>query len=125
MNWNEVKIIADENIGSSLTNYLKSQNINITPFLEKFTFGTTDEEIIDTSNKLQSLVLKQDSDFSDLIFTNKYLNTGIIFLRPGSGNSVLHISTLQRILTLKVPRKPYIISARNNAKEIFIRIREL
>ena len=125
MNWNEVKIIADENIGSSLTNYLKSQNINITPFLEKFTFGTTDEEIIDTSNKLQSLVLKQDSDFSDLIFTNKYLNTGIIFLRLGSGNSVLHISTLQRILTLKVPRKPYIISARNNAKEIFIRIREL
>ena len=73
-------IIADENISAGIINSLKKENFNVLSIQEEYR-GIRDIEVIELAVKMNSLILTEDSDFGEWIFSHKEKSTGVIYLR--------------------------------------------
>jgi len=73
-------IIADENISASIINSLKKENFNVLSIRDEYR-GIKDIEVIELAVKMNSLILTEDSDFGEWIFSHKEKSTGVIYLR--------------------------------------------
>ncbi|MCB9281658.1 MAG: DUF5615 family PIN-like protein [Lewinellaceae bacterium] len=52
--------------------------------------GCNDTEIIRLGNQTERVILTEDRDFCQIIFTQNHEFTGVIYLRPGSFFSAFH-----------------------------------
>lgn len=73
-------IIADENISASIINSLKNENFKVLSIKDE-NRGIKDIEIIKLAVKMNSLILTEDSDFGEWVFSHKEKSTGILYLR--------------------------------------------
>lgn len=73
-------ILADENISSSLIINLKNYNFKVLSIRDDYR-GINDIDIIELAIKLNSLILTEDSDFGEWIFSHKQKSTGVLYLR--------------------------------------------
>ena len=73
-------IIADENISAVLISSLRSLGIEVLSVREEWT-SISDEEILDRSLTPPRIILTEDKDFGEWIFSFQKKSMGIVFLR--------------------------------------------
>jgi predicted nuclease of predicted toxin-antitoxin system len=72
--------LADENISSSIISNLRDAGFKVLSIKDDYR-GLSDFEIIKLAVKFNSLILTEDSDFGEWIFSHKERSTGILYLR--------------------------------------------
>ena len=126
MELQEFSFLADENIHPDLITYLRHQGISIVSVKEETLSGTSDEDLIQLAEKERLIILTHDSDFGKIVFTNKGIHIGIIYLRPGHISPAFHIHTLQILLQTKLDLSiPFMLVAEKVSDTIRIRKRIL
>ena len=79
------EILADENVDSRIIRYLRNNQFSVISISESCP-GISDREVIDLAQNNAAILLTEDSDFGELVFSYKYRNVGIIYLRYVTGN---------------------------------------
>ncbi len=74
------KILADENVDFRIVRKLTEAGFEIISVL-KCCSGISDKEVLKLAKKHNALLLTEDSDFGEWIFSHKEKTTGVIFLR--------------------------------------------
>jgi predicted nuclease of predicted toxin-antitoxin system len=98
-----MKILADENIGRSIVEYLRYNKHDVFWIKEGYC-GITDYEILKLALKNQRILLTYDQDFGSLVFLEHKLHHGIILLRLTLDNSAMHIKALNNFFLLHKPK---------------------
>jgi len=78
----ELSFFADENIPGSLINWIKTNGFNISGIRLENLYGMDDEAIIQKALSEKKIIITQDSDFGEIIFTKKVKFYSVIFLQP-------------------------------------------
>jgi len=73
-------IVADENISNSIISRLRSAGYKVISIRADYR-GLEDSEIIKIAADKNSVVLTEDRDFGEWVFSHKVQNSGIIYLR--------------------------------------------
>lgn len=116
--------LTDENILANLILYLKSTGLDIIGTKEVVLNGKADEAIVDFAFENSRVILTQDSNFGNILFTTNKKVFGVIFLRPGHYSENFHIQTLKSILKQEISVEPtFILVAENDGDKVKIRIR--
>ncbi|MBL7191761.1 DUF5615 family PIN-like protein [bacterium] len=76
----KLNIIADENIGGSVINALRTSGYSVVSIKEQFP-GLSDQQIIDLAKETDSLIITEDNDFGKWTFHFRVKSKGIILLR--------------------------------------------
>jgi predicted nuclease of predicted toxin-antitoxin system len=76
-------ILADENIDARLVSALRFNNINVTSIKEDHP-GVKDEEVIRLSKNPQSIILTEDKDFGEWVYSHNEKEISVILLRYNS-----------------------------------------
>ena len=63
-------ILADENIDADIVSILQSNSIDVLHIKEN-NIGIPDEEVISLSKKLGRIILTEDKDFGEWVFSHK------------------------------------------------------
>lgn len=98
MELSEFSFLADENIHPDLILSLRQQNIKVISVKEEGLAGSTDDNLIIKAEQGGLIILTHDSDFGKIVFTNKGIHIGIVYLRPGHISPQFHIQTFQALL---------------------------
>ncbi len=83
MKLNTFTFLADENIPAKIILFLKTMGIDTLSANEVLLNGKADETIVDFAFANKRVILTQDSDFGNILFTTNKKVFGIVFLRPG------------------------------------------
>ena len=73
-------ILADENISLSLISALRNQGIKVIAATENYK-GYEDSEIIKLADENNAIILTEDRDFGEWIFSHRIKSSGVIYLR--------------------------------------------
>lgn len=93
---------------------------------EEGLFGLSDKAILEFAYATNRVVISQDSDFGTLVFREQMPLWGIIYLRPGHSNPLIHVQTMKNLLDYNPSLEyPFIIVGENNQEVIKFRIRLL
>ena len=82
MKFQQVRILADENISPQVVAFLRSQGIDVVDTKERGWQGKSDDELLETAYRENRWVLTHDSDFGSLAIHEDKPYWGIVFLRP-------------------------------------------
>jgi len=72
--------LADESVDFRIIEYLRNHDFNIISVLEEHK-GISDKDVLKLSLEYNCIVLTEDSDFGEWIFSYKEESNGILFLR--------------------------------------------
>jgi predicted nuclease of predicted toxin-antitoxin system len=75
-----LKILADENVDFRIVKQLREAGITVLTVVESSS-GISDIQVMELALKNDALILTEDSDFGELVFSYQHKNTGIIFIR--------------------------------------------
>jgi predicted nuclease of predicted toxin-antitoxin system len=92
-----VSIIADENIDSIIIQGLRYDEYEVLSIKESYR-GIKDIDIIVLANQSQSLILTEDKDFGEWVFSHKTESVGILFLRYDESELNEVIKSLKALL---------------------------
>jgi len=73
-------IVADESVDFRIIKYLREKNVSIYSILEKHS-GISDEEVVKIAKKNNCILLTEDSDFGEYVFSFQEKQISVIFLR--------------------------------------------
>ena len=105
MRFQELKILADENISPKIVTFLRSHGIDVLDVKEQGWFGKEDEELLIIAYKENRFVLTHDSDFGTLAIYEGKKYYGIIFIRVKNLNPSNVIKVCKQLLELKTDIK--------------------
>lgn len=123
----EFKFLADENLHKVIVAWLREQG-NDVKFVreESELIGSKDKDLIPIAFAEERIIITQDNDFGQIVFTNPVDFIGIIYLRPGHFPGGKHIQTLQSIVDQDLDFSPrFILTAENKNDSVRIRLRQL
>ncbi|MFY7787255.1 MAG: DUF5615 family PIN-like protein [Thermoflexibacteraceae bacterium] len=75
-----MKIVADESVNYRLVELLRQNSYEVVPICDVAS-GITDKEMIHFAQNLSALVLTEDKDFGELVFSHQIKAISIVFLR--------------------------------------------
>lgn len=75
-----MKFIVDENLGPSISNWLKNKGFDTFCVLQEAT-SVDDTAVLDIANKENRIIVTNDKDFGESIFKNHLPCKGVILLR--------------------------------------------
>lgn len=78
--WLQPKIVADENIELKIIQNLRENHFEPISIFET-SRGITDLEVIEIAEKNEALILTEDKDFGEWVFSHHKPTTGVILLR--------------------------------------------
>ncbi len=92
-----LKLLADECVDFRIIQNLREEGFDVISVLQDYR-GIKDKEILNLAKQLNAIIITEDSDFGEWIFSHKEKTTGVIFLRysPQRVNDIS--SALIRIL---------------------------
>lgn len=93
----QFKIIADENIDHKIIQNLIDKNYHVISVFESLR-GISDKEILEIAEKKQAIILTEDKDFGEWVYSHHIKVTGIILLRYQFWDSDKIITALCAIL---------------------------
>ncbi len=104
-------LVVDMNISDFIIEFLREQGIDVMTAREENWHRYEDRDILRKAHEMNRFVLTHDSDFSTLAVLENQSITGIIHLRPGSGNLPREkvIADLQVLLNAKIDWTPPLI----------------
>ena len=73
-------LLADENIDCRIIKNLRDAGFNVISVREDYC-GAKDREILNIAKQKELIVITEDKDFGELIFSFKAVNVGVVFLR--------------------------------------------
>ena len=79
--------LVDENIGGSVIMSLREQGYTVHSIKEQYP-GLSDVQIIDLANSTNSIIITEDTDFGELVFSYGLKSRGIILIRIKYSNKV-------------------------------------
>ncbi|MFN2438805.1 MAG: DUF5615 family PIN-like protein [Chitinophagaceae bacterium] len=124
MELSDFSYLADENISNHLVEFLRVQNSNLISVREQGLHGTSDEALVQLAEEKDLVILTHDSDFGKIIFTNRGIKTGVIFLRPGHIDPQYHIQTMQRLFSTSLELTfPFMLVVQRTGEDLKIRKR--
>ena len=97
MKYLSLNILADENICLSFINVLESSGFNVISVKNNYT-GFKDSEIIDIAVRSNALIVTEDRDFGEWVFSHQLKTTGIIYLRYNNNQKEEIIKELIHVL---------------------------
>jgi predicted nuclease of predicted toxin-antitoxin system len=115
---------ADENISPELIEWLKQKGYLVFSVSGQGMNGTGDDEIIKRCFANREIIITQDSDFGQLIFSSLVPFYIVIYLRPGHFDGRYHLPTIEKILDNKeklLPRTIIVGSRKNDLVRIRIK----
>lgn len=74
------RIIVDESVDIRIVNKLRNENYNVISILEEYR-SISDKEVLHLAKKHEAVLLTEDSDFGEWVFSHKKKGFGVIFLR--------------------------------------------
>jgi predicted nuclease of predicted toxin-antitoxin system len=78
-------IVADENIDQSIIDYLRYNNKTVLSIREELP-GISDIKVIDKAASEKALILTEDKDFGELIFSHGLKGCSVLLLRYKAAN---------------------------------------
>ncbi|MCK6693107.1 MAG: DUF5615 family PIN-like protein [Thermoanaerobaculia bacterium] len=124
MKINEFPLLTNENIDPDLVTYLRSKGFDVFDIKESGMQASTDEEIIRLGNQTGRVIITEDRDFCQIIFTQNPEFTGVVYFRPGSFFSAYHIATIDGLLALNPDvQPPFFITAEKQKNKIRLKVR--
>ena len=118
------KLLADENIDKSVTEYLISQGFDVYCVKGGHLEGRSDLEVLSFGMQEQRVILTHDTDFTTIAYTDKVAFVGIVFLQPGHIIPTFTLQTIKAVLSQHMELvAPFIIVAENKKTSIKIRLR--
>ena len=93
----KLKIFADENVDYRIIKYLRNEGFYIISVLEEYR-GISDKAVLSLAKEKEALLLTEDKDFGEWVYSFKEKNIGIVFLRykPNEIKEISH--SLLRLL---------------------------
>jgi len=76
----EYNLLADESVDFRIIRFLREKNINVYSILENHP-GIPDNQVIEIAKEKHSILLTEDSDFGEFVFSFQNKANSIIFLR--------------------------------------------
>jgi len=98
-----MKFIVDECVGSSVSEFLKSNNHTVISVFDELR-GWTDDDLLQKSNTENYILITSDKDFGEMIFKNQKPHKGIILIRCKPNTFKQKIIVLSKLL-LNYPDK--------------------
>ncbi|MDO7876098.1 DUF5615 family PIN-like protein [Hymenobacter sp. ASUV-10] len=95
-------ILADENIGQSLIEALRSAGYAVNSIYETAR-GISDDAVIIRSRNPPQLILTEDKDFGEWVFAHGIRDISVVFLRYDFRDTDLLIATLLELLRTRQP----------------------
>lgn len=110
-----LKILADECVDFRIIKKLRTEGFTVISVLEKYR-SIPDKKVLELARKSKAILLTEDSDFGEWIFSHKEKGVGVIFLRYKPNDieimlrSVIYLlnkykDTLSNKFTVIKPRK--------------------
>ena len=124
MIWRDLKFLTDENIDEELIAFLRSEGFDVTTVFEINLQSKSDVLILQEATKRNRIVISHDTDFGQIVFTQKIPFIGIIYLKPGHLVSEYTIQSLKTIFATQselIP--PFMVIAEHKGLHIKLRIR--
>ncbi|MGR3310153.1 MAG: DUF5615 family PIN-like protein [Candidatus Brocadiales bacterium] len=90
------KILADESLDFRIVKKLRQEGFDVISVLEKYR-SIPDKKVLELTKESNAILLTEDSDFGEWIFSHKEKGVGIIFLRYKPNdierilNSLIHV----------------------------------
>lgn len=75
-----LKVLADENVDFRIVRRLREMKFEVLSVLE-LAPGIPDKKVIEMARNEKALILTEDSDFGELVFSHKIAQIGVLFLR--------------------------------------------
>jgi predicted nuclease of predicted toxin-antitoxin system len=91
------KILADENLDFRIVKRLRQEGYEVISILEDYR-SIMDREVLEISREFNALLMTEDNDFGEWIFSHKEKTTGVIFLRYASKDIYEIINTILNLL---------------------------
>ena len=92
-----MRFLVDECTGTSVANWLKSQNHEIFSVFDQWR-GVTDDAILEKCYKENYILITSDKDFGEMVFRNQKVHNGIILIRCNPNNYLKRIEVLSKLL---------------------------
>ena len=75
-----LKILADESLDFRIVTELRNKGFEVISVLREYQ-GATDKTVLDLARQHTALLVTEDSDFGEWVFSHKEKNVSVIFLR--------------------------------------------
>lgn len=92
-----MKFLTDENLGRRIPRYLREAGYDVIPSHR----GISDVEVLVLANKEERILITLDKDFGELVFKEKLIYSGVIFLRLKDESVENKKKVLLRVLSSK------------------------
>ena len=118
-------LLADENMLHGVVSFLRGAGFDV-KFVreEKGLVGKKDIELMSIAFQESRVIITQDGDFGQIVFTQNVDFLGIIYLRPGHFPADRHIDTLKTVLELDPNLEvPFLLMADNRNTSIRMKVR--
>ncbi|MCP9753866.1 toxin-antitoxin system, toxin component [Lacihabitans sp. CCS-44] len=94
-------ILADENIDHQIIGYLRTKGFEVFSIYENLR-GISDEEIIEISKKPRKIILTEDKDFGEWVYSHNEKNISVILLRYDFSETQHILQILDKVLNDRV-----------------------
>lgn len=91
-----MKFIVDENLGPSISNWLKSKGFDTFCVLQEAT-SIDDTTVLSIANQENRIIVTNDKDFGELVFKNRLSCKGVILLRLEDNSLLGRINALKTL----------------------------
>lgn len=75
-----MKLVADENLDQSIINFLTKNGFEVFSIAKSFS-GASDREVLIKTSELNGILLTEDKDFGEIIFSYNIESLSVILLR--------------------------------------------
>ena len=75
-----LKILADESLDFRIVTELRNKGFEVISVLREYQ-GSSDKTVLELARKHNALLVTEDSDFGEWVFSHKEKNVSVIFLR--------------------------------------------
>lgn len=106
MIFQEVKVLADENISPKVVEFLRQKEIDVLDTKEQGWFGREDEELLNIAYRDQRFIFTHDSDFGTLAIHEGKKYYGIIYIRLKNLHPQNVIRVCNQLFQLKTELSP-------------------
>ncbi len=93
-----LKILADENVDFRIVKQLRESGITVLSVLESGS-GKSDIQVMELARQNDALILTEDSDFGEPVFSYQYKNTGIVFIRYVNENLQQIVKNISSVIS--------------------------
>ncbi len=107
-----MRFLVDECTGSKVANWLRGEKHEVFSVFDEAR-GITDDEVLTKASDENWILITNDKDFGEMIFRERRVHHGIVFLRLDDERSANKIKVLEQLLenyAEKLPEKFVIVT---------------